>query len=269
MHQIEDLTNRKTYSTVLSIAGSDSIGGAGIQADIKTCTALSVYAMTAITAVTAQNTLGVLTYEPVNQSLLQAQLNAVIADVRPDAVKIGMLPNVQTVNIVADFVAEHHLTNVVLDPVSVSTSGHALALADVPKAMAERLFPLATLVTPNIPEAKIFLDGDTDGFAFLKKYKTNAVLIKGGHLDGDVCCDRLFVGGCVHSYDHARVDTANTHGTGCSLSSAIASFLAMGHDLPEAVKRAGDFVAQAIAAGADYSFGHGHGPINHMFNIIN
>jgi hydroxymethylpyrimidine/phosphomethylpyrimidine kinase len=271
MHEIEDLVSKKSYRTVLSIAGSDCIGGAGIQADIKTCTSLGVYAMTAITAVTAQNTLGVVTYQPVSPELLRAQLDAVIADVRPDAVKIGMLPTVQIVNIVAEFIRQHHLANVVLDPVCVATSGHSLALDDVPAAMAEQLFPLAAVITPNIPEARMFLRGDADrvdGFTLLSMYKLNAVLVKGGHLDGAVCRDCLYMADDMRAFEHVRIDTPNTHGTGCTLSSAIASYLALGCNLAEAVERAGDYEAAAIESGADYKFGHGHGPVNHMFNIV-
>jgi hydroxymethylpyrimidine/phosphomethylpyrimidine kinase len=272
MHKRDDQT-LKTYPTVLSIAGSDPIGGAGVQADIKTCTALGVYAMTAITAVTAQNTLGVVGYDAVSKTMLQTQLDAVIADVTPDAVKIGMLPNVDAVLVVADFIKKNNLKNIVLDPVCVSTSGHALTQNTVPHAMAEYLFPIADVITPNIPEAETFSERkfDTDikmfGCELAQKYNLKALLLKGGHLDDDCCTDRLFMGDTVRTFEHPRVNTQNTHGTGCSLSSAIASHLALGYDLPTSVSKATTWIANAIQAGAAYKFGHGHGPINHMFNI--
>jgi hydroxymethylpyrimidine/phosphomethylpyrimidine kinase len=273
MHEFEDL-KLKTYKTVLSIAGSDSIGGAGVQADIKTCTAHGVYAMTVITAVTAQNTLGVNCYEPVSEKLFRAQLDAVIADVRPDAIKIGMVPNTQMVKFIADFIKCHDLKNVVLDPVSVSTSGHALSVDSTPHAMAKYLFPLATIVTPNIPEAEFFASEPLSlehiqrfGKQLMEQYTINSLLLKGGHLLSNDCEDRLFYDDKVYEFKHERVDTVNTHGTGCSLSSAIASNLALGLDIVSAVAQATNWIAAAIAAGADYQFGHGHGPINHMYNI--
>jgi hydroxymethylpyrimidine/phosphomethylpyrimidine kinase len=265
----------KTYHTVLTIAGSDCIGGAGVQADIKTCTALGVYAMAAITAVTAQNTNGVIGYDAVSNDMLQAQLNAIVEDVTPDAIKIGMLPNADSVKIVADFIQKNKLKNIVLDTICVSTSGHSLTSESVPAVMSEYLFPLADVITPNIPEAETFAgkkvdDRDIESFGheLMQKYELNALLLKGGHLLGNECVDRLYVGDAVHTFSHAKIDTVNTHGTGCSLSSAIAANLAKGAALHESVQRATSWIAQAIEQGAQYKFGHGHGPINHLFNII-
>lgn len=276
MHEIEDKKSSKTYHTVLSIAGSDSIGGAGVQADIKTCTAYGVYAMTAITAITAQNTLGVECYNPVDETLLKAQLDAIIADVTPNAVKIGMLPTVQSVNVVADFISEHNIENVVLDPVCVSTSGHSLSTKEVPLAMANRLFPLVTLLTPNVPEAELFwgetineADAETCGLELIEKFNLNALLLKGGHFSGDTCTDRLFCKNdkTVTDFVHKRICSPNTHGTGCTLSSAIASNLALGLNLADAIENATNWICLAIRSGSSYKFGHGNGPINHLFNI--
>lgn len=274
MHEYEDI-KPKTYKTVLSIAGSDSIGGAGVQADVKTCMAHGVYAMTVITAVTAQNTSGVMCYEAMSEKLVQAQLQAALADVRPDAVKIGMLPNAEIVKIVAGFIKYYNLKNVVLDPVCVSTSGHALANNTVPSAMAKYLFPLVTVVTPNLPEAETFAAGiytDSEveklGEKLMQEYQLNAMLLKGGHLSGNECVDRLYFKNNVYKFSHKRIYTVNTHGTGCSLSSAIASNLALEFDVASAVEKASNWIAEAIEAGSQYKFGHGHGPINHMYNII-
>lgn len=270
----------KRYVTVLSIAGSDSIGGAGIQADIKACTALGAYAMTAITAITAQNTKGVDSYVAVDDDMLRAQLQSVISDVRPDAIKIGMLPTVQSVKIVADFIKANALTNVVVDPVCVATSGDALTSDTVPAAIIEYLFPLATLVTPNLSEAQL-LSGVTindkasfeDAARKLLGYKAKAVLLKGGHhYTNDVshATDVLFIGGVSDSYAFSSpfVDTPNTHGTGCTLSSAIAAGLGSGKELPEAVGYAKKYVYEAIKVGAAFEIGHGHGPMCHFYEKL-
>lgn len=267
---------KKKYATVLSIAGSDSIGGAGIQADIKTCTALGVYAMTAITAVTAQNTCGVNYYEPTSERLLRGQLEAILADVHPDAVKIGMLPNTEAVGIVADAIISHRLTNIVLDPVCVATSGDSLAADSVPGAIKRRLLGLSTLVTPNIPEAEILSgikiekphDLHLAAQAILES-GAKAVLIKGGHLEGKHCIDHLYIRDldAPHLFDSERITTPNTHGTGCTLSSAIASYLAMGKSLEEAVTAAKKYISAAIRAGAAYEFGKGHGPVCHFHTL--
>ena len=260
---------------VLIVAGSDSIGGAGIQADIKTCTALCTYAMTAITAITAQNTMGVQSYEAVGDTMLQAQLDAIIADVRPDAVKIGMLPTVQCVHTVAAFIRRHGLTNVVVDPVCVATSGDALAEGSVPAAIRDVLMPLADVVTPNIPEAAL-LSGLTVNAANtprvlqrLHDSGAKAVLLKGGHAAeaGHTVDDILSARGTTVTLSGRFIETRNTHGTGCTLSSAIAANLALGHPLEVAVANAKEYVTEAIAAGAIFDNWHGNGSLCHYHNI--
>lgn len=269
--------NTLHYPTVLVIAGSDSIGGAGIQADIKTCTALGVYAMTAITAVTAQNTCGVRAYEAVTPALIDGQLRAILDDVRPDAVKIGMLPNADAVRIVAETLRSHNLSNVVLDPVCVATSGDRLNDGDSVSALLKTLLmPLADIVTPNIPELELLtgmiVTADTmltAARALQRQTGCRDVLAKGGHLTGNKAVD-IFVTatGDTRTFSHDFVDTVNTHGTGCTLSSAIAATLACGAGPGEAVKAGIEYVSAAICAGAAYKFGHGHGPVNHMHKIM-
>jgi len=271
----------KYYNTMLTIAGSDPSGGAGIQADIKTATALGVYAMSVITAVTAQNTTGVFGYKAVGGDLLASQLRAVFDDVRPDAVKIGMIPDGESAGIIADFIEEYRPACVVLDPVAVATSRDALTSHDAPAVVARRLFGLSSLITPNVSETALYLGVDSDDVvadipaagAALLGMGAKAVLITGGdtHVGGDIT-DVFMCYGCNGILEAVTsvtpyVDTANTHGTGCSLSSAIASFVALGCDLRQAVAEAQAWIHQAIVSGAGYSFGHGHGPINHIFQI--
>ncbi len=270
----------KTYITVLSIAGSDPIGGAGIQADIKTCCALGIYAMTAITAVTAQNTCGVSSFEVISPKLLKAQLDAIKADADVDAVKIGMLPDVASVEIVARFLREAQVKNVVTDPVMVATSGYRLAGKGVKEALMELIFPLSAIVTPNIPEAVSLADvrisEPSDLYEAARKIsiltECGAVLLKGGHNPvNDIVNDILYVrdSDSMQTFSHNFVDSENTHGTGCTLSSAIASFLASGSELNDAVGKAIEWVSRAILCGKDYKFGHGQGPLNHIFKQIN
>lgn len=260
----------KHYHTVLSIAGSDSIGGAGIQADIKTCTALGCYAMTAITAVTAQNTLGVLAFEPVSERLMRLQLKAVCSDVRPDAVKIGMVPTPEIANIIADAIEEYRLRNIVVDPVMVSTSGCGLSSSPAIAALAERVFPHAALITPNLAEGAALLGGRApDAKELSRAVGGVAVLLKGGHLeDSDILTDILHFQSRDYEYSHPRLLTPNTHGTGCTLSSAIACALAQGMPLPQACGLAIQWLHKAIASGAGYAIGHGHGSVNHLHNIM-
>jgi hydroxymethylpyrimidine kinase/phosphomethylpyrimidine kinase len=267
----------KTYSTVLSIAGSDTIGGAGVQADIKSCCAQGVYAMTVITALTAQNTCGVTRVEPVLPEMLRAQLQAVFADVRPDAVKIGMVPDGASLRIIAEALRSYHARKVVVDPLMVSTSGHRLSGVDYPILLREHLIPLTTLLTPNLPEAAVLTGGQAHTPAEMRALAQRmcadfgiAVLLKGGHLpDTDRLTDVLALpDGTVEEISHPLIPTLNTHGTGCSLSSAVAARLAKGDSLADAVRTAIDWLSGAIAAGADYRMGEGHGPIHHLFNIL-
>lgn len=272
---------KKKYATVLSIAGSDSIGGAGIQADIKTCTAMGAYAMTAITAITAQNTMGVRSYEAVSNDMLQGQLNAVIEDIRPDAVKIGMLPTIDAVKIVAKFLEANKIENVVLDPVCVATSGDALTAESVPASMIKYLFSLATVVTPNLCEAQLLSGVQiTDRLSFeeaanriINEHGAGAVLMKGGHSLSSApnkAEDILFIrkSKAHHMYASQYFSTENTHGTGCTLSSAIAVGLAKGKSLVDAVADAKEYISQAIQVGAEYWCGHGHGALCHNFTML-
>lgn len=269
------------YATTLSIAGSDSSGGAGIQADLKTFSALGTYGMTAITAVTAQNTTGVTSIMPVTPQVVADQIDAVFSDIRPDAVKIGMLMNSQIISAVAHCLLHWKPRHIVLDPVMIATSGSRLIDEEAIATLISRLLPLATLVTPNRPEAECIAGGgisisDAASAAAAAKAILNlgakAVLIKGGHIDsgnGEMT-DYLFAQGCAEPtvFTGKMVDTRNTHGTGCTLSSAIAAELAKGHTLAEAVGLAKQYLSKAIEAGARVDIGHGHGPVNHLFAPI-
>lgn len=263
----------KHYKTVLSIAGSDSIGGAGIQADIKTATAMGVYAMTAITAVTAQNTQGVNSYEAVDPGLLKAQLKAVLSDVRPDAVKIGMLPDAKSVEVVAAELGRHKLHNVVVDPVMVATSGSQLSSDDAVEAMKQLLFPKATLITPNVDEASRLANIKIEdtvhmilaAMQLISGTKAGAVLVKSGDLNtvDEMTADVLSRRGMQPvEILHPRIDTRNTHGTGCSLSTAIACGIAKGLPLEDAVRQGIDIIVRAIDGGKRYRLGKGRGPVN-------
>lgn len=259
---------------VLTIAGSDSGGGAGIQADIKTISACGCYAASAITAITAQNTLGVKAVEPLSLHIIEQQIRAVLDDIGADAVKIGMLATAEIVELVATLLREYKPSFIVLDPVLVATSGDVLTEGSATAAIVSQLMPLATVITPNIPEAEkltgLTLQSEMDYEAIwtrLRERGANAVLIKGGHLSGNPLTDTLFTmqDPAPHTYIHQRIDTPNTHGTGCTLSSAIASYLALGNPLPLAVGYATDFIHQAILAGRDLRIGQGHGPVDHFF----
>ena len=265
------MVKNKQIKTALSIAGSDCSGGAGIQADIKTMTMNGVYAMSAITALTAQNTTGVWGIQESSPDFLRLQIEAVFRDIVPDSVKIGMVSSTELITVIADTLKSFQAKNVVVDPVMVSTSGSRLMNPDAVSALTERLFPLTTLVTPNIPEAEI-LSGITisdDGdFKRMTKYiadKYNcAVLLKGGHSINDAN-DLLYADGEFHWFYSKRVDNPNTHGTGCTLSSAIAANLAKGFDVFESVKRAKEYISDVLAAGLN--LGAGSGPLMHNFGL--
>lgn len=256
---------------VLTIAGSDCSGGAGIQADLKTMLCNGVYGMSVITAMTAQNTTGVRSIVNVDPAFLADQIDAVFEDITPDAVKIGMVPSAELIEVIADRLRLYGIKNIVTDPVMVATSGADLSNQKSVSALIRELFPISTLVTPNIPEAeaisgmKIFSRESMAQAA--RKINADcgcAVLIKGGHneLDAD---DVLFYRGELYNFGSGRIDNPNTHGTGCTLSSAIASALAKGLSVPEAVNRAKKYVTGAIAAGLD--IGHGRGPLDHGYDI--
>ncbi len=267
---------KKRYARVLSIAGSDSGGGAGIQADLKTCAALGCYGMTAITAITVQNTLGVTGIHGIPLDTVRGQIDAVVQDIGVDAVKIGMLATPDVVSVVADAIRRHQIKNVVLDPVMVATSGDRLIVPETAQALVQELFPLATVITPNLDEAALLLGRSIDGIAALDAAVADllamgapAVLLKGGHLSGDLVMDVLGRQGQQASdylrLQSQRIVTHNGHGTGCTLSSAIASFLAQGLALEAAVTEARRYILGAIEAGAEVYTGQGHGPLNHGY----
>ncbi len=268
-----ETTSPKRYPRVLSIAGSDSGGGAGIQADLKTFSALGCFGMTAITAITAQNTQGVRAIHGVPPEMLRDQIDAVVSDIGVDAVKIGMLHSPEVVEVVAQAIARYQLRHVVLDPVMVATSGDRLIAAETVQVLVQQLFPLVSVITPNLDEAELLLGRAIAGVEALPEAAqallalgAPAVLLKGGHLSGSQVVDLLL------QTDRAplrlasqRIESRNVHGTGCTLSSAIAAHLAMGLDLPQAVSQARAYILGAIAAGADVQTGQGHGPLNHGF----
>jgi len=249
---------------VLAIAGSDSCGGAGIQADIKTATALGAYAMTAITAITAQDTTGVHAVQLIPPELVRAQIVACLDDIGADAIKIGMLGSGEIVSAVADALRDRARNiPIVLDPVLVSTSGTPLLDGNGIRLLCEQLVPLVTLVTPNIPElAVLSSNGRADALLALG---ARAVLVKGGHADGEIVTDVLHRRGAVSRIERPRIGTRHTHGTGCTYAMAIAVELAKGGSLDKAVFRARNYVQAAIASAPD--FGRGHGPLNHMHEI--
>ena len=261
------------YPRLLSIAGSDSGGGAGIQADLKTFSALGCFGMTAITALTAQNTTGVRAIHGVPPDMLRDQIDAVVEDIGVDAVKIGMLHSPEIVQAVANAIDRHTLPHVVLDPVMVATSGAVLIDSPAIAALVRELFGRAVLVTPNLDEASLLVgrtltnEDDMQAAALeLLAKGAHAVLIKGGHLAGDVVCDLLQVAGAAPHWMRAlRIATANTHGTGCTLSSAIAAYLALGLPMLDAVEAARAYVRGALSAGAAIKTGQGGGPLNHGF----
>lgn len=261
------------YPRVMSIAGSDSGGGAGIQADLKTFAALGCFGMTAITALTAQNTCGVRAIHPVPPDMLRAQIDAVLEDIGADAVKVGMLHSPEIVRTVAQAIDRHQLSRVVFDPVMVATSGAKLIDDPAIAVLVAELFPRAALITPNLDEAGLLVGRQlisaqdmAQAAAELMARGARAVLLKGGHLAGDTVMDLLLQASGEPLWLQApRIDTANTHGTGCTLSSAIAAHLALGATLAEAVQQARDFVRQALQAGASVKTGQGEGPLNHGF----
>jgi hydroxymethylpyrimidine/phosphomethylpyrimidine kinase len=266
-------TEPQRYTRVLSIAGSDSGGGAGIQADLKTFAALGCYGMTAITALTAQNTLGVSAIHGVPPEMLKAQLCAVFDDIGVDAVKIGMLHAPDIVRTVAWALKHYGVKQVVLDPVMVATSGDTLITPTTVQVLVDELFPLATVITPNLDEAALLLSRTIESADELETAARDlfamgapAVLLKGGHLPGAEVADLLVTGvGPVQRLASPRISSRNTHGTGCTLSSAIAANLALGEPLDRAVALARSYILQAIAQGADVYTGAGHGPLNHGF----
>ncbi|WP_067220634.1 bifunctional hydroxymethylpyrimidine kinase/phosphomethylpyrimidine kinase [Marinomonas gallaica] len=258
----------------LSIAGSDSGGGAGIQADIKAISATGGYACTVITATTAQNTLGVTDVHPIPLAHIEAQLDAVFTDLNIQAVKIGMLADSDIIKVVAKKLRQYQPKHVVLDPVMVATSGDRLLQDSAIETLKTELLPWVTVITPNLPEAAALLGCGTPTsqeaalalIPALKLLPTAAVLLKGGHLaDTAESVDWLITEEQLISFASPRIETKNTHGTGCTLSSALASFLAQGFDLPSATQQAKEYISQAIAYADQLDIGQGHGPVNHFY----
>ena len=261
------------YPRVLTIAGSDSGGGAGIQADLKTFAALGCYGMTAITALTAQNTMGVQAIQSVPAAFLKAQLQSVLDDIGVDVVKIGMLHSPEVVEVVAWAIDHYQLKRVVLDPVMVATSGDKLIADETVAVLVRELFPRVQLITPNLDEAALLLGRPVPNEAALslacadlQTMGAASVLLKGGHLQGEDVVDLLLLADASsHTLRSKRISSQNVHGTGCTLSSAIASHWALGLDLTEAVVQARSYILAAIHAGASVTTGRGHGPLNHGF----
>ena len=263
----------RKYTRVLTIAGSDSGGGAGIQADLKTFSALGCYGMSVITALTAQNTVGVTGIHAVPPAFAAQQMAAVIGDIGVDAVKIGMLYSAELIESVAASLEQHGVTTIVLDPVMVAQSGDNLLQEEAVAALKRTLVPMATVVTPNLPEAEALLGRKIDGLdgmrsaaRDLSKLGCRSVLIKGGHMHTSESSDVLFINGenRIVVMPDRRVPTPNTHGTGCTLSSAIAAHLAKGLGIEAAAQRAKQYIADAIRAGAVYRIGQGSGPVHHF-----
>ncbi|MGD9948044.1 MAG: bifunctional hydroxymethylpyrimidine kinase/phosphomethylpyrimidine kinase [Desulfobulbus sp.] len=271
------MTADKVYRRVLTIAGSDSGGGAGIQADLKTISANGCYGMSVITALTAQNTVGVSGIHAIPVDFVAAQMEAVLSDIGVDAVKIGMLFSPELIRTVAENLQKFAIRTIVLDPVMVAQSGDKLLQDEAIEALKEYLIPLAELITPNLPEASVLLGRDTFTIAAIEKATIELtsmgcrnVLIKGGHLEGGNSNDCLYLGDekRLVILPGERLTTRNNHGTGCTLSAAIAAFIARGESVETAVRLAKEYITGAIRAGAEYSIGHGHGPVHHFFRFF-
>ncbi len=264
----------KTYSRVMTIAGSDPSGGAGVQADIKTISACGCFATSAIVALVDENTMGVYDVLPVPVEFVAGQIHSILDDIGTDAVKIGMLHSAELITTVRTTLDEYpDIRNIVLDPVMVATSGDPLLEADAVATLRDVLIPRSTIITPNIPEAEVLLnrkirsqDELADAAVELAKFGAS-VMLKAGHLSDEKLTD-VFYNAETHDtiyLESKRIDTSNTHGTGCTLSSAIASFLAKGNSLNDSVRLAKDYISSAIESGAQYKIGKGHGPVNHFF----
>lgn len=264
----------KKYPVILSIAGSDSSGGAGIQADIKAISALGGYAATAITAITVQNTMGVRAIHAIPPEYVKGQIEAVMDDLSPDAIKIGMINDIDIVKVIAGCIRKYHPKHVVFDPVMVSTSGSKLIEDNAIEVLTKELMPLTDLITPNLDEAVVLTGKPIRNPEEMKtaaqellSFGSKNVLVKGGHLAGEEMCDVLQLGPGTTPilFTGKHIESNNVHGTGCTLSSSIATYLALGYDMAEAVKLAKDYITGAIEAGKDVSIGHGNGPLNHFY----
>jgi hydroxymethylpyrimidine/phosphomethylpyrimidine kinase len=257
--------------TVLTIAGSDSCGGAGIQADLKTISALGAYGMSVITAVTAQNTMGVFNVRELDADIIREQINCLYDDIRIDAVKVGMVSSIEIIDVIGDCLLENKADNVVVDPVMVSKSGYHLLREEAKDQLVKVLFPLAEVVTPNLFEAELITGNKIENLDQMEKAAVrihslcgSKVIVKGGHLTGDAI-DVVFDGESISYLKGTRINTKNTHGTGCTFSSAIATLLARGYPLPEAARLAKEYINGAIEH--SFALGRGVGPTNHFYNL--
>jgi hydroxymethylpyrimidine kinase/phosphomethylpyrimidine kinase len=278
-YSMMDSSSKKEYTRVLTIAGSDSGGGAGIQADLKTFSSLGCYGMSAISALTAQNTVGVSGIHDIPTNFIVDQMNAVFDDIGVDAVKTGMLHRPEVIQKVAQVLKSRGVSSLVVDPVMFAKSGDKLLLDEAISALKEELIPLATVLTPNIPEAEILLDRRLDSSKHLAQAAKDlcnlgpqAVVVKGGHLKDNVSDDWLFIKkteriGVAVQLHCKRIETNNLHGAGCSFSAAIASFLALGNTIEHAIKLSREFITGAITAGSDFKLGNGNGPIMHFYKF--
>ncbi|WP_298840522.1 bifunctional hydroxymethylpyrimidine kinase/phosphomethylpyrimidine kinase [Clostridium sp.] len=262
---------------VLTIAGSDSCGGAGIQADLKSLSANGVYAMSVITAITAQNTMGVFEVRDLDAEIIKAQIDAIFTDIIVDAVKIGMVSKISTIDAITEKLQLYKPKNIVLDPVMISKSGYSLLKPDSKSALIKKLIPLASLITPNVPEAEEILREVNSDFQDIKTvedmenatkeiYKLGCknILLKGGHMKGDAI-DVFYDGFDIINFTSGRINTKNTHGTGCTLSSAIAANLALGFNMKESIQKSKEYITIAIKHSLD--IGHGVGPTNHFYEL--
>jgi len=272
----EKASTGRTYYRALTIAGSDSGGGAGIQADIKTFSAIGCFGMSVVTALTAQNTTGVTGIHPVPPAFVEKQMEAVFPDIGTDAVKIGMLYSTELIETVTRNLKKFHAMNIVLDPVMVAQSGDRLVQDDTVEAIKKLLMPVADVVTPNLPEAEILLGRSIESHDEIKRaamelsgFGSRSILIKGGHGAGKESADIFYIAKEERFIElfGKRIETKNNHGTGCTLSSAIAAYLAKGCGIEEAVRKAKTYIKGAIKAGANYTIGKGCGPVHHFFQF--
>ncbi|MBE9544487.1 MAG: bifunctional hydroxymethylpyrimidine kinase/phosphomethylpyrimidine kinase [Proteobacteria bacterium] len=273
---MQNTNHKREYHKVLTIAGSDSGGGAGIQADLKTFAAIGCYGMSVITALTAQNTRGVTAIHALPPSFAVEQMTAVFTDIGADAVKIGMLYSAELIEAVTETLYKYRARNIVLDPVMVAQSGDKLVQDDAIQAIKDHLMPVADVVTPNLPEAEVLLKQKIESLEDMQRaarslaqFGGRSILIKGGHLVASKSTDLLYLTeeDRFVTLEAERVDSRNNHGTGCTLSSAIAAHIAKGDRIEDAVSKAKTYIQNAIRAGAEYKIGHGHGPVHHFFEF--
>lgn len=267
-------TNKKRYKRALSIAGFDGSGGAGIQADLKTFSALGCYGMTVLTALPVQNTRGVKSIYELPVRCIEEQIHSIFEDIGVDVVKLGMLHRCEIIEAVARGLKDYLPLTIVVDPVMVAKSGDRLLVEDAISAFKELILPITTVLTPNLPEAedllkkKIISEIDMENAAKeLTFMGPDAVILKGGHREGKLSEDCLWFDGFIHWFKSERINTVNTHGTGCTFSAAIAAILAQGKSIPKAVEGAKQYLFAALKSGADYNIGYGNGPVNHFYNI--